>query len=59
MLDMGSAPLDSQLRAQVADKRSGGAGGARAGEDAKWKKRLGGPFPPCARSSLCVVKEIL
>jgi hypothetical protein len=37
MLDMGSAPLDSQLRAQVADKRSGGAGGARAGEDAKRK----------------------
>ena len=37
MRDMGSAPLDSQLRAQVADKRSGGVGGARAGEDAKRK----------------------
>ncbi len=27
MLDMGSAPLDSQLRAQVADKRGGRGGG--------------------------------
>ena len=37
MLDMGAAPLDSQLRAQVAEKRGGGIAGGGAKDDRKSK----------------------